>query len=178
MAAGDPAGLGKLFDRHAAALMTYLVTILRDRQTAEDVLQETLIAVWKGAGRFAGRSTIRTWIFAIARRRAATALRGSGAGLTDRTVELPDDQPGAAPGPEELVMSRADVDRVARAARNLSPAHREILLLACVHDMTGAEIGEVLGVPAGTVKSRLARARRALFRALAGDAGDEVDGSG
>jgi RNA polymerase sigma-70 factor (ECF subfamily) len=177
MAAGDPAGLGELFNRHAAALMTYLLTILRDRQAAEDVLQETLIAVWRGAGGFAGRSSTRTWLFAIARRRAATALRRSGAGLADRTVELPDDQPGAAPGPEELVMRRADVDRVGRAARTLSPAHREILLLACVHDMTGTEIGEILGVPTGTVKSRLARARQALVRALAGDAGGEMDGS-
>jgi RNA polymerase sigma-70 factor, ECF subfamily len=172
VAAGDEAGLRGLVDRHGSGLLAYLTGLVGDPRLAEEVLQDTLLAVWRGAAGFVGGSTVRTWMFAVGRRRAVDALRRRGtrpAGADEAELaELADSRPG----PEGELLARADLDRVAAAIARLTAAHREVLLLACVHELTGGEISAVLGVPVGTVKSRLSLARVALGRLLSEEDGE------
>lgn len=157
ISAGDRDALAELYRQYQRPLFRFLCQLTPDRGLAEEILQDTLVAVWKGAGTFSGRSQVSTWLFGIARRQAHDALRRKGVALAgeDEVEQAPD--PG--PAPEQQALAR---DGLARAVRRLAPVHREVLALAFVSGLGYQEIAEVLEVPEGTVKSRLFNARKAL----------------
>jgi RNA polymerase sigma factor (sigma-70 family) len=165
VAVGDAAALATLYRRHADGLFAFLQQYARDRMVAEEILQDTLLAVWRSAHLYAGRSGVRTWMFGIARRQAHNRLR------IQEPRKLPlDDLAGwadPAPGPAEWAIASAQRAAIADAFAVLAPHHREMLALAFAARLPHREIAEVLGVPVGTVKSRLHHARAALHRALA-----------
>jgi len=165
VAAGDAAALGALYRRHGGRLFGYLQRYARDRMVAEELLQDTLLAVWRSAHSYAGRSGVRAWLFGIARRQAHNRLRVHPPQLVplDRLEGWAD----PAPGPAEWAIARAQGAAVADALDALAAQHREVLALAFAARMPHREIAVVLGVPVGTVKSRLHHARAALARALA-----------
>ncbi len=171
VAAGDRDALAGLYDRHRAALSVFLVRMVGDRSSAEEALQDTLLAVWRGAGGFEGRSSVRTWLYGIARRQAYTRLRRRSPQLLalDPDAVLVD----SSPTPEHVVVARADLAQLMRLIAVLAPVHREALLLFFVDDLSYAEMAQVLQVPVGTVKSRLSNARRALTGLLADTEGAE-----
>ena len=76
VAAGESAALAAVYERHGAALFGYLVRLAGDRGVAEEITQDTLLAAWRSAARFEGRSSVRTWLFGIGRRQAHNRLRG------------------------------------------------------------------------------------------------------
>jgi RNA polymerase sigma-70 factor (ECF subfamily) len=160
IAAGDRAALEELYARHGPELFGYLVRVSPDRGIAEEILQDTLLAVWRGAGGYAGRATLRTWLFAVARRQAHNTLRRhrppttSGAAL-ERLVS-------ASPPPEAEAMATATSEELVEAIGRLAPAHREVLVLTFVEGRSYEETARALRIPVGTVKSRLSNARRAL----------------
>jgi RNA polymerase sigma factor (sigma-70 family) len=161
---GDAEALTALYQRHADGRFGFLLRLAGDRVLAEEILQDTLLAVWRGSAAFAGRSQVRTWLYGIARRQAHNRLRGMRpveAGL-DEVAELS----AAGPEPEELALASVARERVLAVDR-LSVVHREVVLLTFVGELSQAEIAEVVGVPVGTVKSRLHNARAALVRQLA-----------
>jgi RNA polymerase sigma factor (sigma-70 family) len=165
-AGGDPRALAELYRRHGAGLFGFLYRLAGDRAVAEEILQDTMLAVWQSAASFGGRSAVRTWLYGVARRQAHNRLRS-------RRAPLPglDDAPEPAtpdPGPERVALARADVAAVAEALPALAEEHREVLALAFNAGLAHAEIAEVLDVPVGTVKSRLhhARARLAALAAM------------
>jgi RNA polymerase sigma factor (sigma-70 family) len=162
---GDAEALTALYQRHANGLFGFLLRLAGDRMLAEEILQDTLMAVWRGADGFAGRSQVRTWLYGIARRQAHNRLR------VTRPVEAALDDVAepqlAGPGPEELALASLERDRVLAAVDRLSLVHREVVMLTFAADLSQAEIAEVLGVAVGTVKSRLHNARAALVRQLA-----------
>jgi len=163
-AEGDERAFERLYARHAQPLLAYAQRLLTERGPAEETLQDTFVAVWHGAGRFEGRSTVRTWLFGICRRQALKRLRG---GPPPSAPIGPDfEVASAAPAPEAVVLARADAAAVGAALATLSAGHREVLDLAFAADLSHGEIAEVLGVPVGTVKSRLFHARAILARAL------------
>jgi RNA polymerase sigma-70 factor, ECF subfamily len=162
---GDADALAALYRRHADGLFWFLLRVAGDRGMAEEILQDTLLAVWRGADGFGGRSQVRTWLYGIARRQAHNRLRVARpveAGL-DEAAELS----ATGPGPEELALGGLERDRVLTAVGRLSLAHREVVVLMLVAELSQAEIAAVIGVPVGTVKSRLHHARAALVRSLA-----------
>jgi RNA polymerase sigma factor (sigma-70 family) len=162
---GDAGALTMLYRRHADGLFGFLMRLAGDRMLAEEILQDTLLAVWRGAATFAGRSQVRTWLYGIARRQAHNRLR-----VTRPVESTLDDVPERAavdPGPEELALAGLSRDRVLAAVERLSLVHREVVVLIAVAELSHAEIAAVVGVPVGTVKSRLHNARAALARALA-----------
>lgn len=172
VAAGDESALEGMYARHGPALLAYAEGLLADRHRAEEVVQDVLLAVWRGASSFEGRSTVQTWLFGICRRQALRRLvrRDTRAQVPiDAAVELA----AADPGPEAVTLARADARTVAAAIATLTPAHREVLDLAFGAGLTREEIAAVLDVPVGTVKSRLFHARAVLARAVAGALGDE-----
>jgi RNA polymerase sigma-70 factor (ECF subfamily) len=164
MGRGSGDALGVLYSRHGQALYGYLLRLAGDRGTAEEVLQDTLLAAWRSAGRFAGRSAVRTWLFGIARRQAHNRLRGKRlewVGLAE-TAEVASSDPG----PEAAVLAGAESEQLAAAVGRISGLHAEVLGLAFVEGLRYAEIATVLDVPVGTVKSRLSHAKAALAAQL------------
>ncbi len=157
LAAGDDAALRELFTRHAPWLDARLRAALPPPDV-EDVLQETFLAVWKGARAYQPRGTAQAWMWVIARNQAALLLRRRGPAMLSLLDETP--QPGL--DPAEVAMARADI------AAALSCPEGDLLRLVYVEDRPVAEVAALLGVPAGTIKSRAHRARRSLRAALGG----------
>lgn len=164
IASGDRDALTELYHRERQPLFAYLLHLTTDAGIAEEVLQDTFVAVWRGAGSFAGRSRVRTWLIGIARRQAHNTLRRRALPCVDaRTLaEVPD----PVPEPEERAIINMTDDELAASIERLTLAHREVLLLAFAHDLSYAEIAQVLQIPVGTVKSRLNHAKRALREIL------------
>jgi RNA polymerase sigma-70 factor (ECF subfamily) len=165
VADGDTAALAALYRRYGSRLIGYLQRYAGDRMVAEEILQDTLLAVWRSAPRYARQSSVRTWLFGIARRQAHNRLRAR------EPATLPLDglagRADPAPGPAEWAVAGAQGAAIADAFAALAPRHREVLALAFAARVPHREIAEVLGVPVGTVKSRLHHARAALARSLA-----------
>lgn len=163
--AGDREALAQLYTRYRQSLFQYLTQLTPDYGLAEELLQDTLVAVWRSAGSFGGRSSALTWLIGVARRQAHNTLRQRGLTLADETELLTVAAPDADPADAALAHA-AHTDLLATIAR-LGVVHREALTLAFVHELSYHEMADVLGVPIGTVKSRLNHARRALRAELA-----------
>ncbi len=164
VAGGDEKALAEIHDRFGRSLFGYLLTLTRDRQLAEEILQDALVAVWRGAGSYAGRSSAKTWVFGVARRQAHNALRRRKLPLAD---EDPSDRlPAPDPEPEEALLAGAESRELADRIGELSPLHREALVLVFFQGLSYEETAEVAGVPVGTVKSRLSNAKRTLRNAM------------
>jgi RNA polymerase sigma-70 factor (ECF subfamily) len=169
--AGDRQALTELYTRHRGAVFAYLLRLSPDQHLAEDLLQETFVAVWKSAASFAGRSTVRTWLIGVASRQAHNVLR-----RRSRPLAGEEELAGLAaadPEPEDAALARATHDELLVAIARLSLAHRETLALAFGQEMSAAEIAGALGIPIGTVRSRLRDAKRLLRAALRDTLGAE-----
>jgi RNA polymerase sigma-70 factor (ECF subfamily) len=167
ISAGDERAFEALYARHAQSLLAYAQRLLGERGAAEEALQDTFVALWRGADSFEERSTVRTWLFGICRRQALQRLRRRTAPA--QPIESAPELPSDAPNPDAVVLARADAAAVAAALATLSAIHREVLDLVFGAELSHAEVAEVLGIPVGTVKSRLFHARAALARALPAD---------
>lgn len=163
IARGDREALAELYARYQRTLFSYLLQLTPDYGLAEEILQDTLVAVWKSASRFEGRSSVQTWLIGIARRQAHNTLRQRKFPLADETelAELVSSEPE----PETLTLATLAYNELADAFRQLAPLHREVLVLIFMQEFSYQETASILDVPVGTVKSRLSNARRAL-RAL------------
>jgi RNA polymerase sigma-70 factor, ECF subfamily len=162
IAAGDDTALRELFTRHAPWLAARLRAALPVADV-EDVLQETFLAAWRGAGGYQPQQACGGWLWGIARRQAALALRRRG----PASMPLP---PELAPEPSrsdplQAALSRVDLDDALTA---LGRPDREVWRLMYVEDRPVAEVAGLLGIPEGTVKSRAHRVRRLLRAALRG----------
>ena len=160
IAAGERDALSELYTRYQRPLFQYLLQLTSDRGVAEEILQDTLVAAWKSASSFAGRSSVRTWLFGIARRQAHNTLRGMALPLAAET-EL-ETAASTEPEPEGSLLAGAEREALAQAMEGLSAIHREALVLAFVHELSYQELADVLDVPIGTVRSRLSNAKKAL----------------
>jgi RNA polymerase sigma-70 factor (ECF subfamily) len=172
VAAGDDVALRELFGRHAPWLAARLREVL-PAGDVEDVLQETFLAVWRGAGKYQPEAKAGGWMWGIARRQAALLLRRRG----PAQLSLPDlvavdgsaargATRGAVADPADAAASRADLDRAVTALGPAGSPAREIWQLVYVEDRPVAEVAALIGVPAGTVKSRAHRARQLMRAAL------------
>lgn len=165
LADGDDAALRALFSRHAPMLATRLRAVL-PAADVEDVLQETFVAAWRGAGRYRSEGAVGGWLWGIARVQAALLLRRRGpAGLSLSAVDSMEQQSGA--DPADVVALRADLESAVTALGPPGSPEREVWRLLYEQDRPVAEIAALMGVPEGTVKSRANRARR-LLRSILG----------
>ena len=133
---------------------------MRDEQVAEDLISVVFLDVWRQAGKFEGRSAVSTWLLAITRFKALSALRRR------NDVELDDEAAGAiedASDNPEVAVQKKDAGEVLRKClMALSPEHREIVDLVYYHEKSVEEVGEIVGIPENTVKTRLFYARKKL----------------
>jgi RNA polymerase sigma-70 factor, ECF subfamily len=188
VAAGSEEALGALYDRHAPGVHAVAFRLTGDRGIAEEVVQETFLALWNRAEAFdPGVASLGTWLRSIARNRSVDRLRA--AGRRPQLVTLPgsagDDEAaadaierldpdlavygGAARDPDPVAAAESGDVRAAIAAVlvGMPEDERAVILLAYQHDLSQSEIAERLGWPLGTVKTRTRRALGRLRAALA-----------
>jgi RNA polymerase sigma-70 factor, ECF subfamily len=163
VAGGDDVALRELFSRHAPWLAARLRAVL-PAADVEDVLQETFLALWRGAAGYR-RDGAGGWLWGIARRQAALWLRRRGrAGVVPAALAVADAQQSV--DPAELAVSRAELADALEALGPQGSPQRQTWQLMYVEDRTVAEVAELTGVPAGTVKSRAFQVRRLMRAAL------------
>ncbi len=160
IAAGDRQALSELYGRYQRSLFNYLLQLTPDYGLAEELLQDTLVAAWKSARTFEGRSSVQTWLIGIARRQAHNTLRQRKLPLADES-EL-EGLTATDPEPEDRMLASVARDELVVAFKQLAPVHREVLVLILVEELSYQEVAEILAIPVGTVKSRLSNARRIL----------------
>ncbi len=161
--AGDSEAFTGLVDRHGGRLYAMLLRLSgNDPALAEDLLQEAFIRAWERLDQFDGRSAFGTWLYRLARNRALDLLDRR------RPGRLPDghDAAAATPGPADAAATTDLNAAVQRALNTLPAATRELLLLREFQGLDQDALATLLGIPVGTVKSRLHRARAELKTAL------------
>lgn len=157
---GDPKALDALLSTHGERMFALAYSLLgrrpEHRSDAEDVVQESLLGALRGAARFEGRSSLTTWLSRIVANQVAALRRYKRVRRADTLDGEDSPQPtGARVDPD----AKLDVERLLAA---LSPEHREVIVLRELQGFSYDEIAETLGVPRGTVESRLFRARQVL----------------
>ncbi|MEN8239126.1 MAG: RNA polymerase sigma factor [Actinomycetota bacterium] len=161
IAAGNAEALGALYDRHAALLAMRLRRNGASTVETEDVLQETFLDVWRFADSFRGDGAVAAWLWGIARRKFAMMVRGE---VRGRARDLAAHSENDCPKSEEEAWATA-ID-LSEAIGHLNPALRPTFEAVVVDGLSVAQASERLGIPEGTVKSRVHRARRAIEEAL------------
>lgn len=160
---GDKHAMRDLYLRHGDAIYAFLLGRCGDPALARDSVQDTMLDVWRTASRFSGQSSVKTWLFAIARNKLVDALRKRG---RLRFVEEVPDSIDEAPDPETAAIAASESSRLRLCLDRLSDTHRTAVRLAFFEDLTYAEIGEIEAVPTGTIKTRIFHAKQALMRCL------------
>jgi len=160
IAKGDQLAMQALFARHQVRLYRFVLRLVRSQATAEDLISEVFLDVWRQAGTFEGRSAVSTWMLSIARFKALSVLRRRvEEGLDDETAARIEDQSDD----PELTLAKKDKSAVLRQClTGLSTEHREVIDLVYYHEKSVEEVAEIVGIPAATVKTRMFYARKKL----------------
>jgi RNA polymerase sigma-70 factor (ECF subfamily) len=164
IAKGDKRAMRVLYARHNVRVYRFIARLVGDGATAEDLVSEVFLDVWRKAGQFEGRSQASTWLLAIARYKALSQLRS-------RPVECLDD--GVAEGIEdpsdnpEVTFQKKDRSEMLRRCLNqLTAGHREVLDLVYYHEKSMEEVAEILAIPEATVRTRMFYARKRMAELL------------
>jgi RNA polymerase sigma-70 factor (ECF subfamily) len=160
IASGDRLAMQVLFARHHVRVYRFVLRLVRDESNAEDLISEVFLDVWRQAGRFEGRSAVSTWLLAIARFKALSALRRrTDVELDDETAEAIEDSSDT----PEVTLEKKDKSAVIRKClEKLSAEHREIIDLVYYHEKSVEEVAAIVGIPENTVKTRMFYARKRL----------------
>jgi RNA polymerase sigma-70 factor (ECF subfamily) len=168
-ARGYDSAFHELVDRHAKRLFRIAQALSSSRADAEDVLQETLIGAFKSIQRFDGRSSVKTWLTSIVMRQAAKGWHRSRHSRDTVSISSEHQQQDGEDSAMAVRSDAEDVDRrmdLAAVLQHLTPQHRQIIVLREIEQLTYEEIAQTLGVPRGTVESRIHRARLELRQRL------------
>jgi RNA polymerase sigma-70 factor, ECF subfamily len=167
--AGDFGSFEELAMPQFAKLYNFAHWLTQDRAAAEDLVQETYMKALRGFSSFQQGTNFRAWMYRILRNTFLTTkagLKASAFVSFDSDDDKPA-EPAALETPESVLLARANLETIQSALEKLPVKFREIILLSDLEEMSYQEIGETLGIPAGTVMSRLSRARRAMRELLA-----------
>lgn len=145
-----------------APLYNFAHWLTRDRVEAEDLVQETFVKALKGFSSFQPGTNFRAWMYRILRNTFLTSRTGLKQMVSFDDEESAVQEPTAPDNPETLLFAQANEEELRRALDQLPVAHREIILLCDVEEMSYKQISELVGIPIGTVMSRLSRARQAM----------------
>jgi RNA polymerase sigma-70 factor (ECF subfamily) len=164
IAAGDKRAMQVLFGRHNVKVYRFILRMVGREAVAEDLLNEVFMDVWRQAAKFEGRSKVSTWMMAIARFKALSALRQRQDGeLDEDAVAAIED---TSDNPEETLVKQQRATLMRQCMDQLSAAHREIIDLVYYHEKSVEEVSQILGVPQNTVKTRMFYARKRLAELL------------
>lgn len=166
VAEGDRAALRELHDRHAPWVAARLRRRCADADVAAEAVQDTFVAVWRSAARWDGRGEPAAWIWGIAIRRLIGVLRTRGRWAPVADVARTPVADAVVVAAEEQVLGGIAHGGLATAMAGLSPELRAVMQATVLDGLTSREAGRLLGIPAGTVKTRAMRARAELRGAL------------
>lgn len=172
IANGDRTAFERLYRRYHKPLTAFAAKVTKRTDTTDDVVNEAMLAVWRSASRFEGRSQARTWIFGITYRHALNSIRSRRRSRADETVDLDDAMAleVAVPSCVDAILSR---DSVTKALAVLPADQRAVVELTYYLGHSMAEVAEIVGAPVGTVKTRMFAAKHKMLAALS-DGGGHV----
>jgi RNA polymerase sigma-70 factor (ECF subfamily) len=160
IAQGDRVAMQVLYGRYHVRVFRFGLRLVRNEQIAEELISDVFLDVWRQAGKFEGRSAVSTWLLAITRFKALSALRKR------RDAELDDDTANAiedlSDDPEVAVQKKDTGAALRKCLTALSSEHREIVDLVYYHEKSVEEVATIVGIPENTVKTRLFYARKKL----------------
>ena len=164
IANGDRLAMQVLFARHHVRVYRFVLRFVRNDATAEDLISEVFLDVWRQAAKFEGRSAVSTWMLSIARFKALSALRRKPEQELDEetaaAIEDHSDDP-------EVTLAKKDKSAVLRECLTaLTAEHREIVDLVYYHEKSVEEVARIVGIPEATVKTRMFYARKKLSELL------------
>jgi RNA polymerase sigma-70 factor (ECF subfamily) len=164
IAGGDTSAMRVLYTRHSSRIYRFILRLTHNRATAEELVNEVFLHVWRSASKFEGRSQLSTWLLAVARHKALGLLRRASTESLDedayKSIEDMADNPEAA-------MQKKQKGAILRSClTKLSPAHREIIDLVYFHGKTINDAAVIIGITQNTVKTRMFYARKRLAELL------------
>ena len=160
IAARDQAAMQALYGRHHVRVYRFLLRLVRNEATAEDIVSDVFVDVWQQAGRFEERSAVTTWLLSIARFKALSALRKRKEDtLDDEVAESVADESDT---PEVIVQKFSKAQALRACIAKLSREHAEVVDLVYFHEQSVEEVSRILGIPEATVKTRMFYARKRL----------------
>src|SRR5258707_14062711 len=160
IASGDQLAMRTLFARHRVPIYRWLLRIVHDETLAEDLLSDVFLDVWRQAASFEARSSVSTWLLAIARHKALSARRRrTDAELDD---ELASSLVDPADDPELVLQKKNRAEVLRQSLARLSLEHGEVIDLVYYHGKSVKEVAEIVGISEATVKTRMFYARKKL----------------
>jgi RNA polymerase sigma-70 factor (ECF subfamily) len=164
IAGGDRSAMQALYGRHHVRVYRFVLRLTNNVSLAEDLVSEVFFDVWRQGASFEGRSQVSTWILAIARNKALSALRRR------QDEQLDDEVANSVEDPADNAQTRIEIqDRdaiIRRCLSQLSRDHREVIDLVYYHEKSVDEVAEIIQVPRNTVKTRMFYARKCLGKLL------------
>jgi RNA polymerase sigma-70 factor (ECF subfamily) len=153
-----------LFARYHVRVYRFVLRLVRDESAAEDLISDVFLDVWRQAGRFEKRSAVSTWLLAIARFKALSALRRKPDEELDEEAAAAIEDPADNPA---VTLDKKDKSaEIRKCLGGLSAEHREIIDLVYYHEKSVEEVAEIVGIPENTVKTRMFYARKKLAELL------------
>ena len=163
IAKGDNGAMQVFYQRYYDPLFYFIKGRTNDTATVEDVLHDTMLAVWRNAEKYSGGPKARAWVFTIARNKLVDRFRrNKRLAFTDDVPEVTDSAPDAV----SVIAASQDATQVRNCLTQLKDAQRSIIHLAYFEGLNYDEIAAIEDVPAGTVKSRIFYAKKALMHCL------------
>lgn len=163
VARSDKQAMRSLYERYHDSLLSFLRARGADDATAADTVHEAMLEVWRSAHRYAGKASVKTWMFTIARNKLVDRFRKSA--RLSFVDEVPDSQ-DTQPDPEAISIAASDAKRLRGCLDRLKPAHLSVIRLAFFEDLSYDEIADIEEIPKGTVKTRVFHAKQLLLRCL------------
>jgi len=164
VAGGDRLAMQVLFARHHVRVYRFVLRMVRNQATAEDLISEVFLDVWRQAGKFEGRSAVSTWLLSIARFKTLSALRRRpDEELDEEAAEQIED---TADDPEAALEKKDKAAILRQCLTALSADHREIIDLVYYHEKSVEEVAKIVDIPEATVKTRMFYARKKLSELL------------
>jgi RNA polymerase sigma-70 factor (ECF subfamily) len=166
IARSDEDALQAVYTAYGQRMYAYALRLTGDPATADETLQESLMAVWQGAGRFRGEGRVIAWLLGIVHHKAMNHLRKKTAVSLDDELAFADEIPAHDPLPEQQAVMKDRQISLKSGLEQLSMEHRTVLELVFYQGLSLEETAGVVGCPVGTVKSRLSYAKTSLRGAL------------
>lgn len=168
MADGDKAAFAAFYREMERPVYKFITSKLNDPHEASDILHEVFMDIWRSAGKFEGRSAVKTWVFGIAYRKTMDHFRKHGrVSVTDEMPEIEDDSADAL----SCLAAAEEATHVRHCLGQLSTEHKMAIQLAFYEDMSYGQIAEAAGTPEGTIKTRIYHAKKLLMHCLSGRLG-------
>lgn len=164
IAVGDTNAMRLLFVRHNARVFRFLMRLVDNTATAEDLVSETFIEIWRRAARFEARSKASTWMLGIARYKALSLMRQRGFDQLDNSVA--ERIVAGGDDPELSTQNSKCAAVLLDCLKRLPPSQREVIDLIYYHEQSISEVARIIGVPENTVKTRAFHARKRISQLM------------